>query len=148
MNSPSGNQVLASPLSTTTYVATVTSDSGCVIQDSVIVNVQGVAASISVSPQDPRVCAGNSVTLTASINTPAVPYTIVQGAYSPYPTTGGTNVTGLLDDNFLGPIPIGFVFPFFANNSICVSKSCYWLWSCFQIVLADYRNLYSKFDIK
>ena len=115
LNSPTGNSVLASPLATTTYVATVTSDSGCVIQDSVIVNVQGVAATISVTPEDPRVCSGGSVTLTASVNTPAVPYTIVQGSYNPYPTTG-TNVTGLLDDNFLGPIPIGFIFPFFGNS--------------------------------
>lgn len=115
LNASTGSQVLASPTSTTTYIATVTSDSGCVIQDSVIVNVQGVAATISVTPEDPRVCSGGSVTLTASVNSPAVPYTLVQGAYNPYPTTG-TNVTGLLDDNFLGPIPIGFSFPFFGNN--------------------------------
>jgi gliding motility-associated-like protein len=115
LNSPTGNQVLASPLATTTYIATVTSDSGCVIQDSVIVNVQGVAATISVTPQDPRVCSGGSVTLTAAVNTPSVPYTLVQGAYNPYPTTG-TNVTGLTDDNFIGPIPIGFIFPFFGNS--------------------------------
>ena len=114
LNSSTGNQVLASPLATTTYIATVTSDSGCVIQDSVIVNVQGVAATISVTPADPRVCSGASVTLSAAVNAPAVPYTLVQGAYSPYPTTG-TAVTGLLDDNFIGPIPIGFIFPFFGN---------------------------------
>ncbi len=28
----------------------------------------------------------------------------------------GTDITGLTDDNFVGPFPIGFTFPFYSNN--------------------------------
>jgi gliding motility-associated-like protein len=125
LNSPTGNQVLASPTVTTQYIATVTSDSGCVIQDSVTLVVQGFASSIEVTPSDPSVCSGSSVNLTADIVANPSPYTLIQGTYNPYPTTGGTAITGLSDDNTVGPFNIGFTFPFFGNfyNSFWLSSN-------------------------
>ena len=125
LNSPTGNQVLASPTVTTQYIATVTSDSGCVIQDSVTLVVQGFASAIEVTPSDPSVCIGSSVNLTADIVANPSPYTLIQGTYNPYPTTGGTAITGLSDDNTVGPFNIGFTFPFFGNfyNSFWLSSN-------------------------
>ena len=127
LNTPIGNQVLASPTTTTQYVATVTSDSGCVIQDSTLLVVEGFASSISVTPSDPDVCSGESVVLTAATEANPTPYTIIQGTYSPFSTAGGTPVTGLTDDNTVGPINIGFNFPFFGNlyNSFWISSNGY-----------------------
>lgn len=125
LNTSTGNQVLASPTVTTQYIATVTSDSGCVIQDSVIVVVQGFASAIEVTPSDPSVCSGSSVNLTADVVPNPSPYTLIQGTYNPYPTSGGTAVTGLSDDNTVGPFNIGFTFPFFGNfyNSFWISSN-------------------------
>jgi gliding motility-associated-like protein len=111
-----GNPVLAQPFVTTTYVATVTSDSGCVIQDSVILYVNGIAAEVAVTPANPNVCQGSPINLTAGYLTPTVPYTLVQGAYNPYPTTGGTVIGGFTDNSNQGPLPLGFNFPFFGTN--------------------------------
>lgn len=125
LNSPTGNQVLASPTTTTQYIATVTSDSGCVIQDSVTVVVQGFASAIEVTPADAQVCQGEDLNLTASVVQNPNPYTLIQGTYSPYPLTGGTSVTGLIDDNTVGPFGVGFTFPFFGNfyNSFWISSN-------------------------
>lgn len=127
LNNPTGNQVLASPTTTTQYVATVTSDSGCVIQDSTLLVVEGFASAISVTPSDPDVCSGESVVLTAATDANPTPYTLIQGTYNPFSTAGGTAVTGLTDDNTVGPINIGFNFPFFGNlyNSFWISSNGY-----------------------
>ncbi|MCB9256137.1 MAG: gliding motility-associated C-terminal domain-containing protein [Chitinophagales bacterium] len=126
-----GNTVLASPLITTQYIATVTSDSGCVIQDSVVVNVQGVASAIGVNPANPRVCQGSPIDLEAVILAPSAPYTLNQTPFSPYPTTGGTVIGGFTDDNTQGPLPLGFNFPFFGTpyNQIWLSSNGWFTFS-------------------
>ena len=125
LNSSTGNQVLAGPTTTTQYIATVTSDSGCVIQDSTLLVVEGFSASIEVNPSSADLCAGEELVLTADVVTSSAPYTLIQGNYSPYPTTGGTPITGLADDNTVGPQTIGFTFPFFGNfyNTFWISSN-------------------------
>ncbi len=116
LNDSVGASVIASPTANTTYVATVTSDSGCVILDSVEVIVQGVATAVEIVPSDPRVCQGDSVSLAAVPITPNFPYTLAPINYSPYPTTGGTVIGGFTDDNVQGPLNIGFNFPYFGST--------------------------------
>ncbi|MFT4968292.1 MAG: gliding motility-associated-like protein [Chitinophagales bacterium] len=125
LNSSTGNQVLAEPTTTTQYIATVTSDSGCVIQDSTLLVVEGFSASIEINPSSADLCAGEELVLTADVVTSSAPYTLIQGNYSPYPTTGGTPITGLADENTVGPQTIGFTFPFFGNfyNTFWISSN-------------------------
>jgi len=109
-----GNFVMASPEITTQYVATVVSDSGCIRYDSVEVIVQGVAAELVVVPNDTAICYGDMASLEAIPS--GEPYTVVSTAFSPYPTTGGTQVTGFNGYNIQGPITLNFDFPFFGTN--------------------------------
>ena len=115
LNSDTGFQVLASPYITTQYVATVTSDSGCVIQDSVTVQVQGVASLVEVNPKPLETCMNTPFDMTASPQLSTLPYTLIQTAYAPYPITG-TVLGGFTANNTQGPLSISFSFPFFGNN--------------------------------
>ncbi|MCB9227235.1 MAG: gliding motility-associated C-terminal domain-containing protein [Chitinophagales bacterium] len=125
LNDSTGNNVTASPMITTQYVATVTSDSGCVIQDSVLLQVQGVGLPIAVTPQNPTVCEGSSVDLTVGISPDAPAYILVESSYNLMSTTGGTTITGLGDETTVGPISLGFNFPFFGTgyNEVYLSSN-------------------------
>jgi Secretion system C-terminal sorting domain/PKD domain len=65
LNTTTGQQVIASPMITTTYTVTVTDSNGCVNIDSVIVFVDPELV-VSVSPSNPGICIGQSIQLTAN----------------------------------------------------------------------------------
>jgi len=73
---------LANPTSTTTYTVTVSDVNGCTGTSSVVVTVNPIP-SVTVSPSAPSVCAGSSVSLTASGAT----------TYSWLPTTALSSAT-------------------------------------------------------
>ncbi|RMH00443.1 MAG: hypothetical protein D6706_03935, partial [Chloroflexi bacterium] len=65
LSNPNIRNPVASPLNTTTYYVTVTSDSGCRITDSVRVVIQGVAPNVIAYAEPDTVCPGGSVQLEA-----------------------------------------------------------------------------------
>ncbi len=60
-----GNSIVAAPTVTTTYTVTGTSGVNCQDDDTVVVNVYPLPV-VNVLPANPSICAGQSVTLTAS----------------------------------------------------------------------------------
>ncbi|MDX2002755.1 MAG: hypothetical protein SFW35_10005 [Chitinophagales bacterium] len=55
------------PIRTTTYTVVVTSDTGCVVSDSITINVTGVGPKVVISASDEEVCPGDTVTLTGNV---------------------------------------------------------------------------------
>ena len=83
LSSTSISNPIASPVSTTTYIVTVTDANGCTGSDNVIVNVLPNLIA-SVTPMAPSTCPGGSVVLTASGG----------ATYSWAPATGLSSTSG------------------------------------------------------
>ncbi|MDG1477219.1 MAG: T9SS type A sorting domain-containing protein, partial [Vicingaceae bacterium] len=80
----------ANPLSSTVYTATVTSADGCTKQVTSNINVSGVGPTLTVTPSDTNICAGESVPLT----TTAFVYPLTCGISSGCSGTQSTPIIG------------------------------------------------------
>ncbi len=58
---------VASPILPTTYYVDVTSDTGCTLSDTVLVNVIGVGPQVTVTPESALLCPGASVQLNSTV---------------------------------------------------------------------------------
>lgn len=67
VTSPSQQSTSVRPISSTTYIVTVTSASGCTVRDSVQVFINGVGPKITVTPSANYVCPGDAVTLNSLV---------------------------------------------------------------------------------
>lgn len=67
IQSPASSSSIVRPNTTTTYYVKVVSDSGCVVTDSVKVNVDGFGPRVSVTPSANYVCPGTTIQLNSEI---------------------------------------------------------------------------------
>jgi Secretion system C-terminal sorting domain len=66
LNNDSIANPLASPITTTTYTATVIAANGCTKQTTANVTVSGIGPTVTITPSDTDICAGESVPLVTS----------------------------------------------------------------------------------
>jgi gliding motility-associated-like protein len=88
---------VSSPILPTTYFVSVTSDTGCVLTDTVRVNVIGVGPQVTVTPESALVCPGTTVQLNSSVLVVTCGPSISTGSCGagnlPTPRTYGTSTT-------------------------------------------------------
>lgn len=88
---------LARPINTTQYIVTVTSDTGCVLTDTVLLNVVGQGPKVVINTASTRVCPGDTFTLNASVYPLSCGPSIGGGSCgpgnTPAPHTLGTGAT-------------------------------------------------------
>lgn len=61
LNDPLSASPISEPYDSVSYIITMTSDAGCTVIDSTVINVSGVAPVLDISPTDTTVCAGDPV---------------------------------------------------------------------------------------
>lgn len=97
LNDSSLRNPVASPVLPTTYVVAVTSDTGCVLRDTVRVNVIGVGPQVSVTPETALVCPGDTIQLNSTVLAVTCGPSIGTGSCGPNnppaPRTYGTGTT-------------------------------------------------------
>lgn len=90
LNDPNVANPIASPISTTTYIATVTSDTGCTIRDSITIDVTGVGPQVFIQPEEATVCPGDTIQLTTEV------FPVTCGPAIGLGSCGPTNPPGIL----------------------------------------------------
>ena len=70
LNTATGPSVIATPLTATSYIATVVVP-GCVKMDTVYIGVDSLPVNLAIMPADTQICAGELVLLTSQIYEPA-----------------------------------------------------------------------------
>lgn len=96
LNDSSISNPIASPILTTQYVAEVTSDTGCVLRDTITVAVTGVGPQVIASPDQTTICPGDTTQLDIDVYPVSCGPTIGLGSCGtnpPAPKTFGTGTT-------------------------------------------------------
>lgn len=115
LSGPNTQSPTATPSTTTSYIATVTSSVGCVARDTVNVNISPNILNTAPTSTPPLACAGTPVTLDANVTTGScATYTVANIPYSPL--AGAGTILALGDDQVSTAIPLGFTFNFFCND--------------------------------
>lgn len=135
---PSSQTPTATPTSTTTYFVDVTTANGCILLDSVIINVI-TTIPLPNLPNDTLICDGDSISISASGGSSILwsPSNIVSNetAYNIYafPTTTTMliadfiNACGIVQDSFL--IEVTDVFPTIVNDTTICPGDTASLWA-------------------
>ncbi len=130
LNATTGATVTSTPSTTTVYTVTGTSTStGCTSTATTTVTKGANFLTSSASATPNSVCAPGTSQLdaTATLLSCSGYYGVASTTYALQPTTGFTTVTGLTDDNSVGPFTIPFSFNFFgtAQTSFYVGSNGY-----------------------
>ncbi|MCH8903900.1 MAG: T9SS type A sorting domain-containing protein [Bacteroidetes bacterium] len=105
----------ASPTSTTTYTIEVTSDSGCIITDSIEIYVSGIAPTVTATASDSTICPNDTVTLYAVVPTDVTSCSLTGGICLGNPTTSDIGSGGQSTG----------VGPFYGNNRLYQAQFLY-----------------------